>query len=70
MARSIIPHMLPILATVPIVKVIIILAVIGFILYLIFTYVPMPAPIKNIILVVAVVAIILWLLQIFGLMNL
>jgi len=61
--------MIPILAAVPIVKVIVLLAVIGFVLWLVVTYIPMAAPVKNIIMVVAVVAIILWLLDIFGLMN-
>lgn len=79
MARSIIPNMsnyllavTPIfaVASVPIVKVIIILAVIGLLLWAIMTYVPMPSVIKNIILAFAVIAIVLWLLQIFGLMNL
>jgi hypothetical protein len=42
------------------------LAVVGFILWLIITYIPMPAPFKNIIVVVVVIVLILWLLQAFG----
>lgn len=39
------------------------LAIFGFILWLIVTYIPMPEPIRTIIIAVAVIALILWLLQ-------
>jgi hypothetical protein len=43
------------------------LAVIGFILYLIVTYIPMPPPIKQVIIVLVVILVILWLCRSFGL---
>ena len=42
------------------------LAIIGFVLYLIQTYIPMPAPIKTAINVVIVILVILWLLNVLG----
>jgi hypothetical protein len=39
------------------------LALFGFILYLIVTYIPMPDPIKKIIIAIAVLFLILWLLE-------
>jgi len=53
----------------PIIQLIVILAIIGLILWLIETYIPMDAAIRNIIRVVVVVAVILWLLQGFGLLS-
>lgn len=45
------------------------LALVGFLAYLIITYIPMPAPIKNVILVVIVVCLILYLLSAFGIAD-
>jgi hypothetical protein len=52
------------------IQLIIGLALIGFLVYLIVTYIPMPAPIKNLIMVIVVVCVILWLLQVFGVYDL
>ncbi len=49
-----------------IVEFIIILAVLGFVWYLITTYIPMPGPIKTVITVLAVVALCVMLLQMIG----
>ena len=46
--------------------IIIVLAVVGVLLWLINTYVPMDANIKKILNVVAIIAVILWLLNVFG----
>ena len=46
--------------------VIIYLMLIGVILYLIETYIPMAAPIKLVIRIVVVVCLVLWLMQLFG----
>jgi len=43
--------------------------VIGVVLWLIFTYVPMPAPMKNVLMVVVVLLLCVWLLQTFGLTH-
>ncbi len=42
------------------------LIVVGVILWLVQTYVPMAAPIKTVITVVVVIFLCLWLLQVFG----
>ena len=51
------------------IPVIVTLLVVGVLLWLINTYVPMAAPIKTIINVVTVVVVVLWLLQGFGLIS-
>lgn len=43
------------------------LALIGFVTWLVVTYIPMPEPIRRMILVIAVVLIIIYLLRVFGL---
>jgi len=48
----------------------IVLIVVGFLLWLVNTYVPMASPIKTILNVVVVIAIILWLLSVFGILDL
>lgn len=53
----------------PIIQLIIILAVIGFLLWLLTTYVPMEPLIKRIIVIVVVFAVVIWLLNVFGLLN-
>jgi integral membrane sensor domain MASE1 len=45
------------------------LAVVGFILYLIITYIPMPPPFKQVIIVVIVIVLILWVAQQFGVIG-
>lgn len=48
------------------ISIVVTLAVIGLVLWLIETYIPMDAGIKRLIHIVAVVAVVLWLLQVFG----
>jgi hypothetical protein len=52
-----------------IITLIITLAIIGFLLWLVLTYVPMPEPFKRIILIIVVFAVVLWLLYGFGLLG-
>lgn len=52
-----------------IITVILVLIVVGVLLWLINTYIPMASPIKTIINIVVVIAVILWLLQLFGVLN-
>jgi hypothetical protein len=52
-----------------IITIIIVLVVIGLVLYLIETYVPMAQPIKTVLRVVVVLALCLWLLNAFGIVN-
>lgn len=50
------------------VNLIVILIVVGVILWLINTYLPMDGKIKSILNAVFVIAVVLWLLQVFGLL--
>lgn len=53
----------------PIVNLIIILIVVGIVLWLINTYIPMDRKIKSILNAVVVIAVILWLLRLFGVLG-
>jgi hypothetical protein len=53
----------------PLINVLIVLVVVGVILWLINSYIPMDRKIKNILNVVVVIAVVLWLLQAFGLID-
>lgn len=50
-------------------SVIIVLVVVGVLMWIINTYVPMARPIKAILNVVVIVAVILWLLNVFGILG-
>ena len=52
-----------------IVTIIVVLVLIGVLLWLINTYIPMARPIKTILNVVVVLAVIIWLLSVFGLIS-
>jgi hypothetical protein len=54
----------------PIIQVLIILAVIGFLLWLVLNFVPMPAIFQRLITAVVVICTVLWLLDVFGLLHL
>ncbi|MEO8402065.1 MAG: Thivi_2564 family membrane protein [Gammaproteobacteria bacterium] len=51
------------------ISIVIVLVVVGFLLWLINTYVPMASSIKTILNVVVVIAVILWLLSAFGIIH-
>ena len=53
----------------PLVTVVIVLIVVGVLLWLINTYLPMDGKIKSILNAVVVIAVVLWLLQVFGLIG-
>jgi hypothetical protein len=53
----------------PILTVVIVLIVVGVLLWLINTYIPMDRKIKNILNVVVVIGVVLWLLKAFGLWD-
>lgn len=46
-----------------------VLIVVGVLLWLVNTYIPMDRKIKNILNIVAVVIVVLWLLRVFGIMD-
>jgi len=53
----------------PLVTVVLTLIVVGVLLWLINTYIPMAAPIKNILNIVVVIAVVLWLLYGYGIVG-
>lgn len=52
------------------ISLIITLAVVGFALWLLLTYIPMPDPVKKVIVAVVVLVLVVWLLQAFGVTRL
>jgi hypothetical protein len=54
---------------VPLMNVVISLIVVGVLLWLVNTYIPMDAKIKSILNIVVVIAVVIWLLQAFGLLG-
>lgn len=53
----------------PLVQLVITLIVIGVLLWLVNTYIPMDSKIKNIMNVVVVIVVVLWLLSVFGVLS-
>jgi hypothetical protein len=51
----------------PLIHVVVVLIVVGVVLYLINTYIPMAGSIKAILNAVVVIVVVLWLLSVFGL---
>jgi sterol desaturase/sphingolipid hydroxylase (fatty acid hydroxylase superfamily) len=53
----------------PLIHVIVVLVVVGVILYLINSYIPMAGSIKSILNAVVIIVVVLWLLTVFGLIG-
>ena len=53
----------------PLFTILIVIIVVGVLLWLINTYIPMDGKIKNILNIVVVIVLIVWLLKVFGLLN-
>jgi hypothetical protein len=53
----------------PLIQLVIVLVVVGVILWVINSYIPMQANIKKILNVVVVIAVIIWLLSVFGVIG-
>jgi hypothetical protein len=53
----------------PLIHLIIVLVVVGLVLWVINSYIPMQATIKRILNVVVVIAVIIWLLSVFGVIG-
>ena len=53
----------------PLIQLVIILVVVGVILWVINSYIPMQATIKKILNAVVVIAVIIWLLNVFGIIG-
>jgi hypothetical protein len=47
------------------IELIVWLAAVGFLLWLVLTFIPMPAPMKQVLVVVVVIVLVLWLLRTF-----
>ena len=55
--------------TMPLIQLVIVLVVVGVILWVINSYIPMQSTIKKILNVVVVIVVIIWLLSVFGLIG-
>ena len=53
----------------PLINVVVALIVVGVLLWLVNTYIPMDGKIKSILNVVVVIGVVIWLLQVFGLIG-
>ena len=53
----------------PLIHLIIVLAIVGVILWLINSYIPMQSTLKRILNVVVIVAVVVWLLSVFGVIG-
>ena len=53
----------------PLVHVVLVLVVVGILLWLLNTYIPMDSKIKGILNIVVVVVVVLWLLRAFGILG-
>jgi len=53
----------------PLIHLVIVLVVVGLVLWVINSYIPMQATIKRILNVVVVIAVIIWLLSVFGVIG-
>jgi hypothetical protein len=53
----------------PLINLVVILVVVGVLLWVVNTYIPMDGKIKNILNVVVVIAVVVWLLQLFGVIG-
>ena len=53
----------------PLIHVVLVLIVVGVLLWLVNSYIPMAGSIKSILNAVVIIAVVLWLLSVFGLMS-
>ena len=53
----------------PLINLVIVLIVVGVLLWLVNTYIPMDGKIKKILNIVVVIAVVIWLLQVFGVIG-
>lgn len=53
----------------PLINLVVTLIVVGLLLWLVNTYIPMDRKIKSILNVVVVIVVVLWLLQVFGVLG-
>lgn len=53
----------------PLINILIILIVAGFLLWLVNRFIPMDRKIKSILNIIVIIAIVIWLLNVFGILN-
>jgi hypothetical protein len=53
----------------PLITLVVVLVVVGIILWLVNTHIPMDPKIKNVLNVVVLIVVVLWLLQVFGVLG-
>lgn len=53
----------------PLINLVVVLIVVGVLLWLVNTYIPMDGKIKQILNIVVVIAVVIWLLQVFGVIG-
>ncbi|MFZ1537965.1 MAG: Thivi_2564 family membrane protein [Chromatiaceae bacterium] len=53
----------------PLINLVVVLIIVGVLLWLVNSYIPMDGKIKNILNIVVVIAVVLWLLQAFGVLG-
>jgi hypothetical protein len=53
----------------PLVHLVLVLIVVGVLLWLVNTYIPMDSKIKSILNAIVVIAVVVWLLQVFGVLG-
>ena len=53
----------------PLIQLVVTLVVVGVLLWLVNTYIPMDSKIKNILNIVVVILVVLWLLNVFGVLS-
>lgn len=53
----------------PLINLVIVLIVVGVLLWLVNTYIPMDSKIKQILNIVVVIVVVIWLLQVFGVIG-
>ncbi|HUT41499.1 MAG TPA: Thivi_2564 family membrane protein [Gammaproteobacteria bacterium] len=53
----------------PLINLVIILLVVGVLLWVVNTYIPMDRKIRNILNIVVVIVVVIWLLQVFGVVG-
>lgn len=53
----------------PLINLLLVIVVVGFLLWLVNTYIPMDDKIKKILNIIVVIAVIVWILKILGLFN-
>ncbi len=53
----------------PLIQIVLLLIIVGVVLWLINSFIPMAASIKSILNAVVVIAVIIWLLNVFGLLS-